>query len=52
MQLAGTASDQVKQLATIDLQLAKVLMAGANGWFTSRPPSGWWVVMEDRYGRF
>ena len=44
-QLASAASDQVKQSTTIDLQLAEVLMAGASGWFTSRPPSGWWVVM-------
>ena len=44
-QLASAASDQVKQ--SIDLQLA-----GASGWFTSRPLSGWWVVMQGSYGRF
>ena len=50
MQLAGTASDQVKQ--PIDLQLAEVLMTGASGWFTNRPLSGWWVVMQGSYGLF
>ena len=50
MQLVGTSSDQVKQ--SIDLQLAKVWMAGASGWFMSKPLSGWWVVMQGSYGRF
>ena len=50
MQLVGTSSDQVKQ--SIDLQLDEVLMASASGWFTSRPLSGWWVVMQGSYRRF